>query len=117
MRYYADECLDRQIVSSLRAAGADVTEAAALAKGAADADVLASGSADDRVILTEDKGFGALVYRDGRASAGVVLIRMDRIDAAAADLLAARILALPEHGRGAFTTIDADGERKRPLRS
>lgn len=75
MRYHADECLDRQILLALIAAGADVTEAAALAKGATDSAVLANGNTDYRVVVTEDKGVGALVHREGRTSVGVVLIR------------------------------------------
>ena len=95
--------------------GADVPSAAALARGAPDIDVLAAGHAASRVVLTEDKDFGALVFKDRRASAGVVLVRVDKISDTDAVALAARILALPNHGRGAFTTLDMEGQRLRPL--
>lgn len=115
MRYYADECLDREIVLALRAIGADVVEAARVAKGAPDPEVLEHGCADERVVLTEDKGFGALVFTEGRASSGVILVRIDFIDSTIAQSIAQRILALPDHGRGAFTTLELGGERTRAL--
>lgn len=115
MRFYADECFDGRIVAALLAGGAEVESASALAAGAPDVDVLAAGHADNRVVLTEDKDFGALVFKDGRATAGVVLVRVDRISDENAVTLATRILALPDHGRAAFTTLDLEGCRTRPL--
>jgi predicted nuclease of predicted toxin-antitoxin system len=115
MRFYADECFDGRISAALLASGADVASAAALAQGAPDIDVLAAGHAASRVVLTEDKDFGALVFKDRRASAGVVLVRVDKISNTDAVSLAASILALPNHGHGAFTTLDLEGHRLRPL--
>lgn len=115
MRFYADECFDGRIVAALLASGADVASAAALAQGASDVDVLAAGYTASRVVLTEDKDFGALVFKDDRANAGVVLVRVDKISDADAVALAASILALSDHGRGAFTTIDLKGQRVRQV--
>ncbi len=115
MRFYADECFDGRIVAALLAAGAEVISAATLAQGAADVDVLAAAHDANRVVLTEDKDFGALVFRDGRVSIGIVLVRVDRIADADGATIAARILALADHGRGAFTTLDMEGHRVRAL--
>jgi len=115
VRFHADECLDRKIVDALITLGADVTSASALAPGAIDEAVLELSLQGDRVLITEDKDFGALVFRDRRASAGIVLVRLDKItDVVAADI-AARIFALPNFGRDAFTTLDLDGVRSRDL--
>ncbi len=116
MRFYADECFDGRIVAALSAFGAEVSSAAVLAAGAPDTDVRAAGHTTGQVVLTEDKDFGALIFKDGRASAGVVLVRVDLISNQDAVAIAARILALPDHGRGAFTTLDLEGHRVRPLR-
>ncbi len=115
MRFYADECFDGRIVAALLASGAEVASAAELAAGAPDTDVLAAGHTASQVVLTEDKDFGALIFKEARASVGVVLVRVDRISDEDAVGLAARILALPDHGRGAFTTLDLDGHRIREL--
>lgn len=116
MRYLADESFDGRIARALRSLGADVAMAGDSAKGAPDADVLISAAAEDRVLLTKDKDFGALVFRDGAARApGIVLLRMDGLDTHGIASVTARLLALPDFGRGAFTTLDAEGERVRPL--
>jgi predicted nuclease of predicted toxin-antitoxin system len=47
------------------------------ASGATDASVLELAQAESRLLLTEDKGFGDLVFRSKRAEPGVVLLRVD----------------------------------------
>lgn len=84
-------------------------------RGAPDEDVLQSAAAEDRVLLTKDKDFGVLVFRDAAHAPGVVLLRIDGLSAAEVATIATRLLTLPDFGRGAFTTIDAEGERARPL--
>lgn len=115
MRYLADECFDARIVRALRDAGADVAIAGDAARGAPDEDVLAAAATGGRILLTKDKDFGALVFRDTAHAPGVVLLRMDGLPLSEVSGMAGRILALPDFGRGAFTTIDAEGERARPL--
>jgi predicted nuclease of predicted toxin-antitoxin system len=115
MRYLADECFDARIVRALRDAGANVAIAGDAARGAPDKDVLQSAASEDRILLTKDKDFGALVFRDDACAPGVVLLRMDGLTSNDVAAVAVRILALPDFGRGAFTTIDAEGERARPL--
>ena len=117
MRYLADECFDARIARALQDLGADVAGAGDATRGAPDEDVLAFAASEDRVLLTKDKDFGALVFRDAAPPApGIVLLRLDGLTASEAAGVAIRILALPRFGRGAFTTIDAEGERARPLR-
>lgn len=113
MRYLADECFDARIARALQDLGADIAIAGG---GAPDENVLASAASEDRVLLTKDKDFGALIFRDGAPRApGIVLLRMDGLTASEAARAAARILALADSGRGAFTTMDAQGARVRPL--
>ena len=45
-------------------------------RGAKDDDLLRKAHDERRVVVTNDKDFGALVVRDQRAHAGVVLLRM-----------------------------------------
>ena len=46
-----------------------------VAPGSPDARIIERAVRDDRVLLTEDKDFGWLVYAAGHRSAGVVLFR------------------------------------------
>ncbi|MBI3514041.1 MAG: DUF5615 family PIN-like protein [Proteobacteria bacterium] len=77
MRWLADECVDATLVRQLRAAGHDVSYIAENASGASDAVVLRCAHDEGRLLLTEDKDFGDLVFRSRMALPGVVLLRLD----------------------------------------
>lgn len=74
MRFLADEGFAFAGVRALRAAGHDVIAVVEIARGSPDSEVLRMGSVEDRVLLTEDKGFGEL-YRSASRTAGVLLAR------------------------------------------
>lgn len=75
MEFLADESCDFAAVRALRAAGHDVLAVAETARGANDTLVIALARERARVLLTEDKDFGQLVYASGEGAAGVVLFR------------------------------------------
>ena len=75
MRFLADESCDHAVVRALRAAGFDVLAVADVTPRATDEAVIELAARDGRVLLTEDKDFGQLVYADARPSAGVILVR------------------------------------------
>lgn len=76
MRLLADENVDRPIVERLRRDGHDVIYVAELDPGITDRDVLRRAEAAGAVLLTEDKDFGEMVFREHLISRGVVLIRL-----------------------------------------
>lgn len=76
MRWLADECVAGPLVVALRSLGHDVLYVAELAAGLNDADVIALALQEKRLLLTEDKDFGDLVFRRERAVPGVVLMRV-----------------------------------------
>ena len=73
--FLADESCDFAAVRALRSAGYDVAAVAELAPQAQDTEVIALAARERRVLLTEDKDFGQLVYAELRDSSGVILIR------------------------------------------
>ncbi|HEY1980582.1 MAG TPA: DUF5615 family PIN-like protein [Xanthobacteraceae bacterium] len=77
MRWIADECVDAELVWRLRDSGHDVISVAEISPAASDADVLRQAQIERRVLLTEDKDFGDLVFRRGQSVPGVVLLRID----------------------------------------
>jgi predicted nuclease of predicted toxin-antitoxin system len=77
VRWLADECVDAGLVSRLRDAGHDVSYTAEVSSGASDVDVLRQAQTETRLLLTEDKGFGELVFRLKLSVPGVVLLRLD----------------------------------------
>jgi len=76
MRFLADESCDALIVRTLRAQSHDVAYVAEESPGAEDEDVLTRALHGQRVILTEDRDFCALVFRDALPAYGIVLIRI-----------------------------------------
>ena len=105
MRFLADESFDFAGVRALRAAGYDVVAIVEIAPGAPDPEVLRLGSDGDRVLLTEDKGFGEL-YRSASHTAGVLLARFPA--SARAGLGAAVVAAVRQLGErvgGAFVVV------------
>jgi len=76
MRVLADECIDRPVVERLRALGHEVTYVCELGPGITDEQVLSLANDSQSLLLTGDKDFGELVFRLGRVSHGVVLVRL-----------------------------------------
>jgi len=75
LRFLADESCDFAAVRALRTEGFDVLSVAEASAGAEDERVIALTLHERRILLTEDKDFGQLVFAAGRKTLGVVLIR------------------------------------------
>lgn len=76
MRFLADESCDFAVVRALRAVGHDVVAVAEGAlRGSSDVDVIALARDSRRILLTEDKDFGQLVFAAVKANAGVLFVR------------------------------------------
>jgi predicted nuclease of predicted toxin-antitoxin system len=116
LRFLADECCDAALVDALRKDGHDVLYAVDSLRGATDDDILARAFSERRILLTEDKDFGELVYRFRRPARGVVLLRFDVADRA---LKVPRLRYLldqeAERLLGAFVVLEVDKVRVRPL--
>jgi predicted nuclease of predicted toxin-antitoxin system len=92
VRFLADESCDFAVVRALRGTGHDVLAVVEVAPGAKDSAVIALAREQQRVLLTEDKDFGRLVYAHGEGASGVVFIRFPgsartNLPAAALDLV------------------------------
>lgn len=76
MNLVADEGVDRSVVERLRQDGHDVAYVAELSPSITDQEVLQQANARGAVLLTADKDFGDLVFRQGLVHSGVVLLRL-----------------------------------------
>ena len=72
MRILADENVPRPVVLGLRDAGRDVVWVREVARGMPDVGVLAMATGEQRLLVTGDKDFGELVFREGLAMAAGV---------------------------------------------
>jgi hypothetical protein len=77
----ADEGVDRQIVAHLRQEGHEVLYVAELDPGIDDTLVLEQAGRAGTLLLTADKDFGELIFRQKKAQGGVVLLRLSGLPA------------------------------------
>ena len=106
MNFLCDEGVERPIVDHLRQQGHHVVYIAELEPGIDDSSVLAMANDLGAPVVTNDKDFGELVFRQQLSSTGVVLLRLAGLsNDAKADAVTA---ALRDHSAelaGAFAVI------------
>lgn len=106
MKFIADESVDYPIITRLRADGHEVFAIVESSAGISDEQVLEHANQQELVLLTNDKDFGELVYRDKRYTCGIMLFRLAGLN----NLQKAEIVAgvIKEHMgelENAFTVI------------
>ena len=75
MRYLVDESCDVALGQALLEAGNDVLEIRVIRPGADDEWVVNLSVSENRILLTEDKDFGWLIYAHGHKAIGVIFLR------------------------------------------
>jgi predicted nuclease of predicted toxin-antitoxin system len=107
MNFVADESCAGPVIRALREAGHDVLAIAEIARGATDEQVLERALAEKRVLITEDRDFGELVYARGRSSAGVILLKFPSRARRSAPATAVEAVAkLGSRLRDAFAVVE-----------
>ncbi len=116
MRFLADECCDTGLVESLRNDGHDVSYVAEEKPGTPDDEILIAAYNEGRILITEDKDFGELVYRLKKPSIGIILIRIDVKDKHLKwELLKKLLDRYSDRLSGNFVVIDTKKYRFRPI--
>ncbi len=106
MIFFADENIDRQIVDRLRQDGHDVMSVIEMGPGISDDKVLELANAKKAILLTADKDFGELVFRQHRLTHGVVLVRLaGRFPMQKAEIVSAAINRYAEELKAVFSVI------------
>jgi len=118
LKIVADESVDKQIVDRLRSNGHSVLFIAELVPGIDDEAVLARSRESNAVLLTADKDFGELVFRQGLIHSGVVLVRLAGLKPETkADLVATAFQEHADELQQGFAVLSRQAlrVRKRPL--
>lgn len=106
MNLLCDEGVERPIVEHLRGQGHQVVYVAELEPGISDDVVLAQAAEFAAPVVTNDKDFGELVFRQQRASSGVILLRLAGLsNSAKASVVAAALDSHASELVGSFTVI------------
>ncbi|GIV80352.1 DUF5615 family PIN-like protein [Litorilinea aerophila] len=114
MKILADESVDRPIVERLRQNGYQVWYVAEMEPGISDDVVLDLANREEAILLTADKDFGELVFRQGRVTRGVILIRLAGISPIRkAEIVASALAAHGGEMEQAFTVITPGAVRIR----
>lgn len=77
MRFLVDECAGPAVAEWLRGQGHEVFSVFDEAKGITDIEVLDKAVAGEWVLITNDKDFGEMIFRERREHCGIVFLRLD----------------------------------------
>ncbi len=106
MKWVADENIDASIVRALRNSGHDVWYVADEARGIGDREVLQRAEEENALLITGDKDFGDLVFRQDKATAGVLLVRFAGVSAREkAELVTEAVRKHEDELMGAFSVL------------
>jgi predicted nuclease of predicted toxin-antitoxin system len=101
VRLVADENCDFSVVVDLRLAGYDVVSITERMPGADDETVIEFARSERRLLITEDKDFGQLVFAAAKQNSGVILIRYPASTRSA--LTAALLKLLSDNGENLYS--------------
>jgi predicted nuclease of predicted toxin-antitoxin system len=76
MKLLVDEGVDKPIVDLIRSSGFDVRYILETDRGINDDKVLQIANEEARILLTQDKDFGEMVFRLQKVHLGIILIRL-----------------------------------------
>lgn len=94
MRFLLDEGLPLRLAIFLKEQGHDVTTIGNdYPHALADREVLTTAQREQRILLTNDKDFGELIFRDPLSHAGVILFRVGYLPIGERMALLRRVLA------------------------
>jgi predicted nuclease of predicted toxin-antitoxin system len=77
MRFLVDECTGSRVATWLAENGHEVFSVYDEARGSTDDEVLAKACEESWILITNDKDFGELVFRERRPHHGVVFLRLE----------------------------------------
>ena len=76
MRFIVDECTGSKVAEYLRGADHEVFSVFDEARGMTDDEVLTKASSENWILITNDKDFGEMIFRERRVHHGVVFLRL-----------------------------------------
>jgi predicted nuclease of predicted toxin-antitoxin system len=114
-RFLIDECTGRRLAILLKNAGYDVVFVGDWKPSATDEEVLRKAEEEDRILITDDKDFGELIFRLGKPSKGVILLRTSTTDPVRRFQLLEKILKFTDV-KEKFVVVKDDAVRIRKIK-
>ncbi len=114
MKIVADENVDDPIVGRWRGNGHQVWYVVEMEPGISDDVVLDLANREQAMLLTADKDFGELVFRQKRVTTGVILLRLAGVaPRRKAEIVASALVTYGDKMEQAFTVITPGAARVR----
>lgn len=116
MKFLADENVEKAVVDLLRKRGHDVIYIAEKSPSLSDDEVLKLARREHRILVTNDKDFGELVFLQGKLSDGILLLRlMDESASRKASYIDNLLRQMKKELKGRFVVLTESGVRIRKL--
>lgn len=77
MRFLVDECTGSKVAAYLRDAGYEIFSVFNESRGMTDDEILSKAFVENWILITNDKDFGEMIFREHRTHHGVVFMRLD----------------------------------------
>jgi len=112
VRFLVDECTGPAVALWLTSLGHEVFSVFDEAAGISDEEVLSKAFDEDMIVITNDKDFGEMIFRERRPHKGVIFLRLG--DERSANKIACMQNVLENHAgklQGRFITISENRVR------
>jgi predicted nuclease of predicted toxin-antitoxin system len=76
MKFIVDECTGPTVAKWLAIEGHDVISISPDRKGISDKEILKIAVSEERILITNDKDFGELIFKNNHSHCGVILLRL-----------------------------------------
>jgi len=116
MKFLIDESVEKPIVDWLRDQKYDVTYVTESSPAITDEEVIKIANSESRILITNDKDFGELIFRQGRITQGILLIRASNEESSNKIRLVKEVLKKVKNKlRGNFIVVNEAGIRIRKI--
>lgn len=114
MKFILDENLGKKEAKFLKSLGHKAIRIREMNPGIPDYEVLAFSVSEKSILVTSDKDFGELIFKEKQPHSGVILLRLE--DESSSNKITALKFALPKYITGKFIVVEEkDGKfRIRP---
>jgi len=116
MKFLIDESVEKPIVDWLRNQKYDVIYIAEKSPAITDEEVIRFANSETRILITNDKDFGELIFRQGRITQGILLIRAANEESSNKIRLVKEVLKeVKDKLKGNFVVVNETGIRIRKI--
>lgn len=116
-QFLVDEGCDAIIVRTLRELGYDVQYIAEMSPGITDTAIIQLGLREKRIVITEDRDFSELIFRDAQETYGIIFVRIADTERLAKAAQITTLVNRHSHDLpNAIATITSSKIKIRPIR-